>query len=396
MFCYDGGWKGKTLDLVRRARPGSYLFKNIKNGLFWLFFAIILLPEALQASENDTLTGALVRVDTISVQGNRRTRLSYVLRELDIHKGDLLPHAGLAEKLEFNRLRLLNTGLFTRVELLVIPLMPDSSRLHLHFTVYENLYIYPIPVFELADRNFNVWWKEFDHSFKRVNYGLDLSHLNFTGQADVLKLNVVFGYSNKYNISYKIPYINRKQTIGFQTSLSYSRSKEVAFKTDGNKLQFEVNPDDWQITKLYANAGITWRPQFFNRHTLIAEFHKNNVSENIASDLNPDFFLDGKTRQHHLSLIYNLIIDYRDIHPYPLKGHRWVFEARGNGLLPNDDLTLFRFFAEYDQYSKRFLRPVPVCPAANHLISTTRPLVMVVILCAVTNILCRTASITVW
>jgi outer membrane protein assembly factor BamA len=354
MYCNNGGGMVTTLDMVRPTRCGIVLQKNSISKLFWFFLAFIAFPDILLAAQNDTfpepMMGSLVHIDSIKIDGNRRTRTSYILRELDFRAGDMMPGDTLFERLEFNRIRLLNTGLFTRVDMEMVFTEPDSSRLHLHFTVYENLFIIPVPVFELADRNFNVWWKEFNHSFKRVNYGLDLSHLNFTGQADVLKMAAIFGYSNKYSISYKIPYINRKQTIGFQTSLSYSRSREVAFDTEGNKLQFEVDPENWQITRWYANAGISWRPEFFSRHTLVAEYHLNRVSENIATDLNPDFFLNGQTQQRHISLIYNLVIDYRDIHPYPLKGYRWAFEVRGNGLLPSDDLRLFRFYAEYNKY----------------------------------------------
>jgi hypothetical protein len=74
------------------------------------------------------------------------------------------------------------------------------------------------------------------------------------------------------------------------------------------------------------------------------------VADNIASDLNPSFFLDGKTRQQHLSVLYQLSVDYRDIHPYPLSGYRWVAEVRANGLLPNDDLKLLRLFGAYEKY----------------------------------------------
>ncbi len=350
MLCNDGGGKVTIQELVRPPRSVRVLQKSLKNGLFWLFFVFIAFPYTLFANQTDTIPSTLVRIDSISIHGNRRTMESYALRELNVRVGDLLPRVGLAEKLEFDRLLLLNTRLFTRVVMEVVLLEADSSRLHLHYTVYESLYIFPIPVFELADRNFNVWWSEFNRSLDRVNYGIDVSHINFTGRADVFKMAAIFGYSNKYSIAYKTPYINRKQTIGFQTSVSYSRSREVAFDTEENKLKFEVNPNDWQITRWYANAGITWRPHIFSRHSLVAEYHLNRVSENIASDLNPNFFLNGQTQQRHISLIYNLVIDYRDIHPYPLSGYRWVFEVRGNGLLPSDDLRLFRFYAEYNKY----------------------------------------------
>jgi len=62
--------------------------------------------------------------------------------------------------------------------------------------VSERWYTFPEPQFELADRNFNVWWNEQDHDFDRTEYGVDLLCYNFTGNYDLLEVKAI-GASHK-------------------------------------------------------------------------------------------------------------------------------------------------------------------------------------------------------
>ena len=300
------------------------------------------------AQQSDSLP-AYVFIDTITIEGNRKTKTSLIFRELEFSAGDSLPVADLSARLERNRLRLMNLGLFSFSEL-HIDTLPPGNRLALHFRFIELWYLYPIPLFELADRNFNVWWSEFNRSLKRVNYGISGTHLNLSGHADVLKLNLNFGYSNRYEIVYERPWLNRRQTLGFRVATGFSRNHELAYTTDGNKQQFYVNPNNWQLTRYYANASLRWRPKLLTTHTLTAEYHLNRVSDSIATEVNPDYFLNGRKEQRHLSLIYRFTVDKRDIRPYPLSGWLAALELRQNGLLPNDDLHLFRANGELKKY----------------------------------------------
>lgn len=288
-------------------------------------------------------------IDTITIEGNRKTKTALIFRELEFSAGDSLPVADLSATLERNRLRLMNLGLFSFSEL-HIDTLPPGNRLALHFRFVELWYLYPIPLFELADRNFNVWWSEFNRSLKRVNYGISGTHLNLSGQADVLKINLNFGYSNRYEIVYERPWLNRRQTLGFRVATGFSRNHELAYTTDENKQQFYVNPNNWQLTRYYANASLHWRPKLLTTHTLTAEYHLNRISDSIATEVNPDYFLNGRTEQRHFSLIYRFTIDRRDIRPYPLSGWLAALELRQNGLFPNDDLHLFRANGELKKY----------------------------------------------
>lgn len=302
------------------------------------------LPDSLKGSAD------FVYIDSIELRGNRRTRGRIILRELEIASGDSIRASDLGATLERNALRLQNTGLFSVAKINVAH-WNQNNHLVLRIDLVESWYIYPVPLFELADRNFNVWWHEFNRSLRRVNYGLDLNHLNLTGEADHLKFKVQFGYSNKYEVAYSLPNFNPSNTLGFSASVAYSRTHDIAWNTLENKLLFTVDNNQWLIERWTAGLSLTWRPKLYARHTVSAEFRHNRIADSVAF-LNPDFFLDGRTEQRHLSLGYTYTKDRLDIRPYPIKGWWFGLEARQNGLLPSDDIHLFRLYAEYDRYFK--------------------------------------------
>lgn len=313
-------------------------------GLLLLFFLLNLAGLAAQQADS-----AYVYIDHIALEGNHKTRPAWILRELEFAEGDSLLMADLSKSLERNSLRLMNTGLFSSAKINV-KTWGAGNHIDLHIQLVESWYIYPIPVFSLADRNFNVWWKEYEHSLKRINYGLNLYHFNLTGRNDVAVVSAQWGYTRKYEFSYKRPGIDRKKNWGFETGMLWSKAREVAYTSRDNKLVFNFNPDQVQIQRFRAELGLTWRPFLREKHTLTVEFHRLHVSDSVATVLNPDFFLHGRTRQQHPSLVYSYESDWRDIKPYPLHGWYFFGEFRRNGFFPSDDLHLSRLLLEYRHY----------------------------------------------
>lgn len=316
----------------------------LRATLVWLCFS--LAPVYLHAQDSTT---AWIIVDKINLEGTRKTKASTILRELKIRGGDSIPAPDLTEVLERNRLLLLNLGIFTEA-LISVQEWSGPGKVVLKVKVTEAWFVYPVPILALSDRNFNVWWNEFDRSLKRINYGLDWSQLNLTGRADVLKAKTQFGFTNSYELAYRSQGLNRKRTLGLESALAYSRAHELAYKTSRNKLDFLRVREEWQIKQIYASITLISRPKLFKSQTFTLEYRNNWVSDSIAKQLNPDFFLNGSNRQQHFSAVYSLTYDYRDFRPYPLKGWRAIVELRKNGLLPSDDLQIFRAFAEWDQY----------------------------------------------
>jgi outer membrane protein assembly factor BamA len=292
-----------------------------------------------------------VYIDSIVIEGAKVTREALIYRELDIRVGDSVWADDLALTIERNRLRTLNLGIFSNAA------MRETRRdQHNHITlrldVNESWYWIPSPVFELIDRNFNVWAKEFNYSLSRTNYGLDYTQNNVTGHADRLNITATAGYNQRFNLRYRTPTINRKQTIGLQFGVGWSRTREVGFITQGNILKFVKTPDDYTIRRFQAEAALTWRPGLLKTHGFSLEYRDTRTLDTVARELNPNFFLNGATRQRYTSLLYSFLFDNVDVRPYPTKGWKIYVEFRQNGLLPNDDLHLFRGRAEVSKFTR--------------------------------------------
>jgi len=118
-----------------------------------------------------------------------------------------------------------------------------------NYIMNTSWYIFPFPIFELADRNFNVWWSEQNRSFKRVNYGIRFVHLNTTGRRDPLKLQFHLGYTQKLELVYSFPALNKSQTFGVIGEFFYARNKEIAYKTVDHRLAFERREEEFPLQR---------------------------------------------------------------------------------------------------------------------------------------------------
>ena len=331
----------------------AYLQKPMRKLVFLFFFLIPLLLTAQSTS---------LCIEDIIIIGNKKTRKQIIQRELDIKKGDCFPLPELSEIIDRNQRQILNSGLFTKAQINVENWNDDTGQITLSITVQENWYFYPIPIFELADRNFNVWWSEQNRSLNRVNFGLRLYQLNITGRNDFLKLVAQYGYTQKYELEYGLPSFNKNQTLGFWTNWFFSRNREIAYRTEENKLLFDRSDQDFQIRRLRFISGLRYRPGLFNYHEGSLGFHQNTITNSVATILNPDYFLDGRKQQRFLSLSYSFTIDKRDIKPYPLNGFYFQGNLRKDGIGAFKDrntltlsLTLAKYFSLSPKFSLEFI-----------------------------------------
>ena len=145
---------------------------------FFLPFATLLLPIHLAAQAYE----GPFRIGGVVVTGNKVTRDRVVLRELTLQEGDTLNTQELQAALARSRENLLNTGLFNTVTVLPVFLGPQEAFVQVE--VNERWYLWPSPIFELADPNFNTWWRTKD--FDRVNWGLYLYRYNFRGMNETV------------------------------------------------------------------------------------------------------------------------------------------------------------------------------------------------------------------
>ena len=174
----------------------------------------------------------------ILVEGNRKTRRDVLLRELSVGVGDTLELATLSQTLDRQRRLLLNTNLFGEAAVVLGHVDYAAASVTLRAVVRERWYVYPGVTFDLADRNFNVWWTEQNRSLDRVNYGIKLRHANVSGRADRLTLFVQAGYTRRLELRYDNPYVNRAKTLGFEVGVLVDRNREWRAFTEGGRPEF--------------------------------------------------------------------------------------------------------------------------------------------------------------
>ncbi|HNC34753.1 MAG TPA: POTRA domain-containing protein, partial [Bacteroidia bacterium] len=119
-----------------------------------LFFAFCFSSFASDSLQVDTST---IYVRQIVVTGNKVTRYSVIQRELAFSQGQTMKVAELDEKITKSRENLLNISLFNFVN---INKQLIGNDVYVIIDVVERWYIFPVPIFEVVDRNFWEWWRD--------------------------------------------------------------------------------------------------------------------------------------------------------------------------------------------------------------------------------------------
>jgi outer membrane protein assembly factor BamA len=257
-----------------------------------------------------------IRVVGISIIGNRVTRERIILRELLVNEGDSLPSAALYDKLERSRQNLMNTGLFNTVN--VVPVYIDMRSVLVEVTVNERWYLWPSLTLQLADPNFNTWWRTRDLS--RINYGLYLYKYNFRGQNETVFVMAQFGYTQQYAFRYKIPYIDRRQRWGLAVGGAMLQQAEVTAGTVNNERILLRNPSGSNRDEQLADLELTLRRSHDVRHYWRLGFQQASISDTIAA-VAMDYFSGGATHSRFLRLGYSIVWDTRDLRIFPRRGH---------------------------------------------------------------------------
>jgi outer membrane protein assembly factor BamA len=294
-----------------------------------------------------------VVIKELIITGNKVTKLQIITRELYFHEGDSMQGIVFLKAVDRSRENLINTLLFNFVTITYTD--QGGGNMLVLIDLKERWYFFPIPIFELADRNFNEWWQTKD--FSRINYGVYLTWNNFRGLNERLRLLLRWGYTRRIGLQYTIPYINKNQKEGAAIGITYSRAREVAYNVSGSKLVFYKNPESFVTEEFSTYLLYTQRSGFYNTNIFSVEYRQNNLSDTVAK-LNPDYFGNGVSDQKVLSLAWTFRRDKRDYKVYPLKGYLFQFEAvkHGIGVMENepDLMYLSSYIKYYKQLSRRF------------------------------------------
>ncbi len=275
-------------------------------------------------------------VDTIIFKGNERTKNSILRRELDFFERDSLPISNLANQIEFNRRKLMNTNLFIWVKSDYHQL--PNGHISVLYEFLEQWYVLAYPIFQLADRNFNDWWSR-GKDLDRASYGLNFKHNNFMGRNEKLFVNAETGFNDKFEFVYQNPYLDRKKTLGLLLNWQHASLKNVAYMTISDTLAYakssKILASTWS-----GSVQLRKRFRFYDFQSVEFKYTHAKIDTRIAQ-LNPDYFGQGQQNQNFAQLQYAFSYDFRDFINYPLRGRKIDVSFTKYGIFPKDQVDFW-------------------------------------------------------
>ena len=306
-----------------------------------MILVCFLLCHITEAASQDSLVIAddQLVVHDILISGNRITHDNIILREVTFSSGDTILKMQLLPALQRSKENLLNLSLFNFVFLNVRHL--GNNHINVIIEVTERWYIWPIPILEYADRNFNEFIKNWD--WEKINYGAWLKWNNFRGRNELLTAKIRLGYIKEYALAFSKPNIGKKQAHRVSAGFNANQQDEVFIATVNNRpVEYQPQEIPAQL-RLNAFTRYSYRPRYYSSHSLRFEYLDYQVSDSVAIK-NPNYLGNGDTRLNYFMLTYQFDYDIRDSKIYPLDGFHFQVKAEqlGLGIIEDFDYLSFR------------------------------------------------------
>jgi len=328
-------------------------FSSLKR-YYFLFLGILFFGVSLRGQDD---AGKYIVVRDIKIEGNKKTKEYIILRELNFKVGDTILLVNLQNQFERNKKWFINTDLFSKIDFNLSEWDLKTNQATIKLKVKEAWYIYPLPIVELADRNFNIWWDDHDHTLDRINLGLAYYQNNFSGRMDKLVVIAQTGFTQKAEVEYGIPYFNKKRTIGASGKVSFIRNRSVGYRVVDFKEDFRFSDDEFSLRKFRINLNWTYRPNIRLVHTLLTGYHHNQVASFVVDSLNSEYFGKGLYEETYPGLQYRLRYDLRDINLYSMTGSLLEFNVGYDGAFKHQGPELLfsnLYYAKYLKFNKRW------------------------------------------
>ncbi|MCX6286496.1 MAG: hypothetical protein NTY96_05230 [Bacteroidetes bacterium] len=316
------------------------------NGLLKQALVLIFIAYAMHAGAQ----APYVIAGTVSISGNRITHRNIILRELKFKEGDTLKTERLPEILSHAKENIFNTRLFNFVTL-DTTLNPLTRRMNLSIEVIERWYAWPIPYFQPSDRNINAWLQTWD--WNMITYGVDFTFFNVRGRNETLKIITHFGFNQKYGFTYKIPFLNRKQTLGIGFGADMDLNHEVAINTQDNQPNYFNNTAAYPKQLTFAFGDLLLRPNIYVVHTFRLAYSHFYFQDSVLHV--PGFSMTYSNNQDFATIWYQYKNDHRDVQYYPL--HGWYFDLEFNHSMPfwfTRNTYVKSLFRKYFQLGERW------------------------------------------
>ncbi len=294
---------------------------KLRNFIFLTL--IIWRSQLLSQSLNTINLCEEYHIQKIEIQGNEKTKRKIILIEIGIREKEIIPVNQFIERIHKAESNLRRTGLFSDVIIKYVLDIDNICKTDIKIELVENWLLFPSFVLELVDRNFNVWWNEFNRDLNRLNYGIGATHNNLSGIRDRLRIKLTRGFSNKYELQYSHSYIGQGNKINMSSGFGYNENIQAAYRLEDGKLKFFSFKGYNVQFKQTANLGLEYQ-ETREKKWLINCFIDFIKVNNQISDLNPHYLLDGSNKQTRFVCLLNR--SFNNFNHFVNPSHGWYSE----------------------------------------------------------------------
>ncbi len=273
-------------------------------------------------------TIAPILIKDIIITGNKKTRTQIILRELGFEKGTAVLPVYIEELLIRAKQQLINTSLFLSVT--VTKEYITDTAVIISIALKERWYIFPAPVFSLADKNLNLWWNQQRRSLKRVSYGLALDYKNVSGYNDNLSVGFQTGYNPSWGVFYNRPNMGKKQQHEIGLLFINGRAREVNYTSMFDRKSF-FKLDEFIRHHTEGKLFYSYRKNIYTRHSFSAGLINESVADTVVK-INPGYLGNGRNNITYPTFVYRFLYNNTNNILYPLRGRSFSAELLHNGI----------------------------------------------------------------
>lgn len=294
-------------------------------------------------------TTAKVCIRSILITGNSRTKEYIIRREIQLKAGDSVTIGSLNKELQRMQQQVYNTNLFLEVKPVLDKTAPDAVQISLQLK--ERWYIFPIPKFQLIDRNINEWLQKYNGDLNRVVYGVKFTHYNLTGHRDLLRLTLLNGFTRNVSLTYFKPVSNKSLNNGFSLTAGVLQNREFIYRIDSGNKPLLFNNGSFSRSQFTAGIGYNYRKNILGTHYFNINFVKVSVTDSlIDQQYNPNYFKDPVSRKSFFDFVYTFQYVNANNAIYPLKGTLAMLRLTKRGLGFSGGVNMLALEGNYNRY----------------------------------------------
>ena len=287
------------------------------------FRKLILFINLIVFSTSCLAETEKLKIKKIVINGNNITKNETVLEHIAIKKNQIYSLKQLIKNIQTSEENLNNLQIFNDVEISFWYTQEDEIQIEIFLT--ERWYLWPFPIFEISDRNFNSWYRDFKESnyedWSKINYGIMLDWQNFRGANELIKLKFRKGYKEHYNMTYATRSLGKNKSFFVESEIDFFRRKKTDYLISNNQLQYLSNDNDFTSTDLIAELKLINKKEFRISNSIFLKYHRC-VVDNEINMLNR-MYLNSSNKNNigsYFKLSYSFKNEQRDNIQYPLDG----------------------------------------------------------------------------